>query len=149
MNSVQSANIQLIGNRQWILGDLDLSILQQVADDFALPKNREGEFVNRGLCELRLRIKKTKAESDYEEGKDNQDCPYPRLEGEPDALPPHNLLQFVPVIAEYGCLGLKQLLQGLFVTTKMLFVIFLERFLLRLDRLDVFTIKYGLESELL
>ena len=60
--------------------------------------------------------------------------------------PPHNLLQFVPVIAEYGFLRLTQLIQGLFVFIKMLFVIFLERFLLRLDRLDVFTIEYGLED---
>ena len=63
--------------------------------------------------------------------------------------PPHNLLQFVPVIAEYGVLRLTQLIQGLFVFIKMLFVVFLERFLLRLDRLDVFTLEYGLESELL
>ena len=42
-----------------------------------------------------------------------------------------------------------QLIQGLFVFIKMLFVVFLKRFLLRLDCLDVFTIEYGLESELL
>ena len=37
----------MIDNRQLILDDLYLSIHQQDADDFALPKNREGEFANR------------------------------------------------------------------------------------------------------
>ena len=100
------------------------------------------------LGELRFRTKIYHDANHNQQEFENYNRPDPRLEGEPDALPPHNLLQFVPVIAEYGFLRLTQLIQCLFVFFKMLFVVFLERFLLRLDRLDVFTIEYGLESEL-
>ena len=101
------------------------------------------------LGELRLRTKIYYDANHNQQELENNNRPNPRLEGEPDALPPHNLLQFVPVIAEYGFLRLLQLIQGQIVVFKMLFVIFLERLLFRLDRLDVFTIEYGLESELL
>ena len=101
------------------------------------------------LRKLRFRTQNYYDANHDQQELENHNRPDPRPEGEPDALPPHNLLQFVSVIAEDGFLRLTQLIQGLFVFIKMLFVVFLERFLFRLDRLDVFTIEYGLESELL
>ena len=64
------------------------------------------------LREFRFRTKIYYDANHNQQELDNYNRPDPRLEGEPDALTPLNLLQFVPVISEYGFLRLKQLIQG-------------------------------------